>query len=294
MKIGKREFNTDGHCYIMGILNVTPDSFYDGGRYMDKDACLKRVEAMIAEGCDILDIGGESTRPGHACISVAEEMERTVPVIESVRQHFELPISLDTYHACVAEAGIRAGADMINDIWGLRHDAEMAAVIAREQVACCLMHNGRPVDGCNNRCHPENAGSGGGNDGSRTNANHDLIVGIKNSLTASVTVARAAGIAEGRIVLDPGIGFGKNYEENLHILAHLTELKSPDFPWLLGASRKSVIGEALGLSVEERLEGSIVTTVMAVMAGFSFVRVHDIAAHKRAVKMCEAVNNEKI
>ena len=290
MKIGKRKFNIGNQCYVMGILNVTPDSFFDGGRHMDKDTYLKRVETMITEGCDILDIGGQSTRPGHKCISEAEEIDRVAPVIENILRHFELPISLDTYKAAVAEAGISAGADMINDVWGLRHDERMAALIAREQVACCLMHNRRPVgERENNRRHLENVEQGGSDKAVRGAVKDDLIDEICASLTGSVDIARSAGIADEQIILDPGIGFGKNYEENLHILAHLAELKIPDFPWLLGASRKSVIGLALDVPVEERLEGSIVTTVMAVMAGFSFVRVHDIAAHKRAVRMCEAV-----
>ena len=266
MIIGKSTFDFTSHTYIMGILNVSPDSFYDGGRYRGIDAVLARAEVMIAEGCDIIDIGGESTRPGHTEIGAAEEIDRVTPVIESLRKHFDTPLSLDTRRAETAAAGLAAGTDMINDIEGLRRDERMAAVIASRVAACCLMHNG---------CNEE--------------LKHDLIDEVRVGLAASLELARAAGIADDRIILDPGIGFGKDREENIAILARLGEFKSLGFPCLLGASRKSVIGLTLDLPVDERLEGTIVTTVMAVLAGYAFVRVHDIAANKRAIKMTEEI-----
>lgn len=265
MRIGNREFDTEHHCYVMGILNVTPDSFSDGGKFKEMDRALFQVEKMLREGMDILDIGGESTRPGHTVISAEEEMERVVPVIERVKSGFDVPVSLDTYKSRVAKAGISAGADMINDIWGLKYDAEMAGVIAEAGVCCCLMHNR----------HEAVYGS--------------FITDVIDDLRESARLAKTAGIGEDKIILDPGVGFGKTYEQNLEIIRELDKLHTLGYPLLLGCSRKSVIGLALDLPVDQRLEGTLVTTVFGVLRGCSFVRVHDVEENRRAVKMAEAI-----
>ncbi len=265
MRIGNREFDLNNRCYIMGILNVTPDSFSDGGKFREMDDALFQVEKMLAEGMDILDIGGESTRPGHTKISDQEEIERVVPVIEKVKAGFDVPISLDTYKPAVAKAGIQTGADLINDIWGLRYDSRMADVIAEAGVCCCLMHNRQEA------------------------VYGSLITDVIDDLRESVRLAKAAGIEDNKIILDPGIGFGKDREQNLEMIARLDELHALGYPLLLGCSRKSVIGLTLDLPVEERLEGTLVTTAVGVLKGCSFVRVHDVKENMRAVRMAEAV-----
>lgn len=265
MRIGNKEFAIDKHTYVMGILNVTPDSFSDGGRWTERDKALKQVERMLEEGMDILDIGGESTRPGHTQISVEEEIARVVPVIEAVKEQFEVPISLDTYKAQVAQAGIAAGVDLINDIWGLKYDKDMAHVIAENGVACCLMHNRNMAE--------------------YQNFVQELIADLAESLA----LAEQAGIAREKIILDPGVGFAKSYDNNLEVLHSLEKLKELGYPLLLGTSRKSVIGLALDLPVEERLEGTLVTTVFGVLKGCAFVRVHDVKENVRAIRMAEAI-----
>ncbi len=265
MRIGNREFDTENHCYIMGILNVTPDSFSDGGKYNRLDAALFRVEEMLDEGMDILDIGGESTRPGYVSLSDEEETARVIPVIEMIKSRFDIPVSLDTYKPAVAQMGIQAGVDLINDIWGLKYDARMAGLIADSGVACCLMHNRREI------------------------TRNDLITDVITDLKETLKIAEKAGISREKIILDPGIGFGKTYENNLELLAKLDRLHELDCPVLLGASRKSVIGLTLELPVQERLEGTLVTTAVGVLSGCSFVRVHDIRENVRAVKMAEAI-----
>lgn len=267
MQIGNKIFDLKNHTYIMGILNVTPDSFSDGGRFNELDAALFHVEKMIEEGADIIDIGGESTRPGYTFIEPSEEIERTSPVIEAVKARFDIPVSLDTYKSQVAESGIKAGADLINDIWGLLYDEKMGSVIADANVACCLMHNRKEHN--------------------YTNFGEDIITDISYILH----VAEKAGIKDDKIILDPGVGFQKTYEENLWVLKNMDELNHLGFPWLLGTSRKSVIGNTLNLPVNERLEGTLATTALAVMKGASFVRVHDIMANKRVIDMLEAVKN---
>ncbi|MBD5483600.1 MAG: dihydropteroate synthase [Lachnospiraceae bacterium] len=267
MKIGNQEFDTASHTYVMGILNMTPDSFSDGGKWNKTDAALRHVEEMISEGAAVIDVGGESTRPGFETVSDEEEIARVTPIITKVKSEFNIPISLDTYKSAVAAAGIQAGADMINDIWGLRHDADMASLIAGNNVSCCLMHN-------------------------RSEATADeLMKTVLSDLEESVHMAEAAGIARERILLDPGIGFGKTYEQNLRLLHDMEELHMFGYPLLLGASRKSVVGLTLDLPVEERLEGTLVTTVLAVMKRYSFVRVHDVKEHVRAIRMAEAIRD---
>lgn len=265
MKIGNREFQTKGHTYVMGILNVTPDSFSDGGKWNDKDRALRHVEEMLNEGADIIDIGGESTRPGYSLLSVKEETARVVPVIRALKEEFDVPVSLDTYKSGVAAAGIAAGADMINDIWGLKWDDKIAGVIAGSGLPCCLMHNRKDTE------------------------YRDFVQDVIADLAETLQIADLAGIARDRIIMDPGVGFAKTCEQNLEIIRRMEELQGLGCPLLLGCSRKSVIGLTLNLPVEERLEGTLATTVIAVMKGCMFVRVHDVRENVRAVRMTEAV-----
>ena len=267
LRIGGDVFARSGHTYIMGILNVTPDSFSDGGRYDSVNEALKHARQMVMEGADIIDIGGESTRPGHVPISDEEEIERIVPVIEAIKRHLDVPVSVDTYKPAVARAAIEAGADMVNDIWGLKKDPEMAKVIADTGVVCCLMHNRETAE------------------------YEDLIPDCIADLNETLRIAESAGIDKDKIILDPGIGFGKTYAHNLLVLKHLNEFHKLGCPILLGTSRKSVIGLTLDLPADKRLEGTLATTVMGVMAGMSFVRVHDVAANERAITMTEAILN---
>lgn len=268
MKIGNRDFAVGGHTYVMGILNVTPDSFSDGGRYYAMDQALYHVEEMIGEGMDILDIGGESTRPGCVPISDEEEINRISPVIEKIKSSFNIPISVDTYKSKVAKAGIAVGADMVNDIWGLKFDPELAGVIARENITCCLMHNRKEA------------------------VYENYIEEVLWDLEETLNIAHGAGIADEKIILDPGVGFGKTYENNLEIIDRLEMMHSLGYPILLGASRKSVIGLTLDLPPSERMEGTLVTTVYAVLKGAMFVRVHDVKENVRAIKMTEAIRDK--
>lgn len=265
MQIGGWEFDVGNHTYIMGILNVTPDSFSDGGTFNRLDAALFHVEEMLKEGMDLLDIGGESTRPGYTVLSAEEEIERVVPVLEKVKARFDVPISLDTCKAKVAEAGLKAGADLINDIWGLKYDPEMAEVIGRGKVPCVLMHNRKAADYGN------------------------FLEEVAADLRESIALAKEAGIAEDRIILDPGVGFGKTYEQNLQIMKSMEILHQFGYPLLLGTSRKSVIGLTLDLPVQDRVEGTLVTTVFGVLNRCAFVRVHDVKENVRAVRMAEAI-----
>ena len=266
MKIGNREFDTANNTYVMGILNVTPDSFSDGGKWNQKDAALKHVEEMIAEGMDIVDIGGESARPGYTKLTdEEEEIERVVPIIEAVKSNFDIPISLDTYKSKVAEAGIVAGADLINDIWGLKYDGKMAAVIAKSNLPCCLMHNRKDMNYAN------------------------YINDVVMDLSETIKLATDAGIADRKIIIDPGVGFAKSNENNLEIINKLEVLNMFGYPILLGTSRKTVIGLALDLPASERIEGTLVTTVFGVLKKCSFVRVHDIKENKRAIQMTKAI-----
>lgn len=265
MEIGGKIFDTEHRTYIMGILNVTPDSFSDGGRYYSPEAAVKHAREMVRDGADILDVGGESTRPGHEQITDDEEIARVVPVIEKLKAELDVPISVDTYKSKVAKAALEAGADLVNDIWGLKYDEQMAGLIAEYHAACCLMHN-------------------------RQKAEYSHFVPeVLLDLEESVRLAKEAGIPDEHIMLDPGIGFGKTYEMNLEMLKNLASLQSLGYPVLLGTSRKSVIGLTLDLPADQREEGTLVTTVMGMMSGCSFVRVHDVKANYRAIKMTEAI-----
>ncbi|MCR5667244.1 MAG: dihydropteroate synthase [Eubacterium sp.] len=265
MRIGDREFETSGKTYIMGILNVTPDSFSDGGTHNTLDKALAYTERMIKEGADVIDVGGESTRPGYVKIEDEQEINRVAPVIEAIKEHFEIPVSIDTYKCRVADAAIEAGADLVNDIWGLRYDDGMAGVIAKAKVPCCLMHNRQEA------------------------VYQNYMKDVLEDLQITLDIAKDAGIRKEQIILDPGVGFAKNLEQNLEIIARLGELKALGCPILLGTSRKSVIGLTLDLPVDERLEGTLATGIYGMMQGAMFLRVHDVKEHVRAVKMTEAL-----
>ena len=257
--------------YIMGILNVTPDSFSDGGDFNSVEKALKHAKEMVAEGADMVDIGGESTRPGHTYVDSEEvdseeEIRRVVPVIKALREELSVPMSIDTYKADVAEEALKLGVEMVNDVWGLRRDENMANVVAKYDAEVCIMHN---QDG--------------------TEYDKDIMESIKDFLNESIKIALDAGVKKEKIVLDPGIGFGKTFEQSLEVLRRLGELRDLGYPILLGTSRKSVIGNVLHLEPKDRVEGTVATTVLGVRDGVDIVRVHDITENLRAAKMADAI-----
>ncbi|MDI3328275.1 MAG: dihydropteroate synthase [Alicyclobacillaceae bacterium] len=264
LRIGDRIFRWN-RTLVMGILNVTPDSFSDGGRYNDVERALARAREMVDQGADLLDIGGESTRPGHVPVSAEEELNRVIPVIRAVSAELDVPISVDTYKAKVAEAAVKAGAHLINDVWGLKKDPEMAGTVAKLGVPVVVMHNRRDP------------------------APRDAVGTMLRELGESLALARSAGIPEDRIILDPGIGFGKTYEQNLQIMRRLRDLRSMGFPVLLGTSRKSMIGKTLGLPVDDRVEGTAATVAFGVAQGADIVRVHDVKEMVRTARMMDAM-----
>ncbi len=268
MKIGNRDFDFNHNCYIMGILNVTPDSFSDGGKWNDLSSAKEHVAQMIEEGADLIDIGGESTRPGHQQITVQEEIDRVVPYIRMVKENFDVPVSIDSYKPQVIEAALRAGADMVNDIWGLKYDKKVAELIAAYDVPCCLMHNREKAE------------------------YEDFMQQMLQDMRETLEIARTAGIRKEQIMLDPGVGFGKTYEHNLIAVNRLEELCALGYPVLLATSRKSMIGNALDLPLDQRVEGTLATTVMGVMKGACFVRVHDVKENYRAVQMTQKIMGE--
>lgn len=265
MKIGNKEFEIGKRTYIMGILNVTPDSFSDGGKFNGIEAAINHAKKMVSEGVDIIDIGGESTRPGHLSVSEEEEIKRVVPIIEALSKELDVPISVDTYKGKVAELAVKAGAAMINDVWGFKKDEYIAKVAAKYNVPCCLMHNR------DNRVY------------------NNLMVDILVDLEESIAIALKAGVKNENIIIDPGIGFAKSYMDNLKTMKNLDLLNSLGYPILLGTSRKSVVGFALDLPVEERLEGTLATTAIGIMKGCEFIRVHDVKENKRVCAMTDAI-----
>lgn len=265
MRIGNRDFDVKNHCYIMGILNVTPDSFSDGGKFNRLDEALKHTEEMLRDGADIIDVGGESTRPGHVVISAEEEIARVTPVIEAIKRNFDVPVSIDTYKGEVTLAALQAGADLVNDIWGFKHDPKVAEYTAKYKAACCLMHNRREA------------------------VYEDFQKDFIEDLRECIAIAKMAKVEDDQIILDPGVGFGKTCEMNLEIINHLEIMQQLNYPVLLGTSRKSVIGLTLDLPADERVEGTLATTVMGVMKGCSFVRVHDVKENARIIRMTEAI-----
>ncbi|MCR6515068.1 dihydropteroate synthase [Clostridium sp. LY3-2] len=265
MKIGNKEFDLNKRTYVMGILNATPDSFSDGGNYNEVDEAIKRVSEMIKEGADIIDVGGESTRPNAEYVSEEEEIKRVVPIIKAIKENFDIPVSIDTYKSKTAEAALKAGADIVNDVWGFKYDKDMAKVCKKFKAKCILMHN-RKEEGYKN-----------------------LMKDVKFDLIESINIALENGVLKEDIILDPGIGFKKTYEENLKVMNNLEEIKALGYPVLLGTSRKSMIGLALDLPTDERVEGTIATTVIGIQKGCEFVRVHDVLENKRACLMTDAI-----
>ena len=251
---------------IMGILNVTPDSFSDGGRYNRVDAALRHARGMLEAGADIIDIGGESTRPGHQPVGQEEELERVLPVIEALHRELpQAPISVDTYKAEVARQALEAGAHIMNDIWGCKKEPEMAHVAARYGCPLILMHN-------------------------RPERRYDRFMEeVKADLLASVALAKAAGVKDDQIWLDPGIGFAKTGEDNLVLMSHLDELCALGYPVLLGTSRKKFIRDTLQLPVDDVVEGTAATVALGIAQGCQIVRVHDVASIARTARMCDAV-----
>lgn len=250
---------------IMGILNVTPDSFSDGGKFNDVERALKQATQLIEEGADILDLGAQSTRPGIREISAEEEWLRMAPVLRALVDVVKIPLSIDTYYADVAEKALACGAHMINDVWGLQRDREMAKVAGRYQAPVIVMHNQKGT------------------------AYHHLVGDMFTFLRESIRLAEEQGLSGDQIILDPGIGFGKTTAQNLELMARLAEFKSLNHPLLLGASRKSMIGNTLDLPVEERLEGTLATSVLGAAAGVDILRVHDVLSNRRAVQMADAI-----
>lgn len=271
--------------YVMGILNVTPDSFSGDGLLQRQDltaAALEQARAFAAAGADILDIGGESTRPGSQPVSVDEEMRRVVPVIEALAQAgLGLILSVDTYKAAVADAALQAGAHWINDVWGLRADPQLAQVAARRQAPVILMHN---------RSKPANADLQDRLGGRYVGMQYDDLLGdVCRELLESVALARAAGIPDSRILLDPGIGFGKTVAQNLELLDRLGEIRALGFPVLLGPSRKSFIGYTLDVPPDQREEGTAAAVAVGIVRGADIVRVHDVARMVRVARMTDAI-----
>lgn len=269
----KRVLDLDGVAHVagertllMGILNVTPDSFSDGGRYNGLEAAVTHALEMEAEGADFIDIGAESTRPGHVAVSAEEEWARLEPVLTRLSGRLRVPISVDTYKAATAERALGLGVTIINDIWGLQRDAGMAAVVARHGAGLVAMHNRAAVDPA-----------------------IDIVADMLAFFERTLAIADEAGIARSRIVLDPGVGFGKTPDQNVRAIAELAELRAFGLPILVGASRKSLIGHLSGAPVGERLPGTIAAHVLSVAGGADILRVHDVREHLQAVRLADAI-----
>lgn len=263
-----RTFSFDKKCYIVGILNVTPDSFSDGNKFLCPEAAYEHALKLIEEGADIIDVGGESTRPGANKVSISEEKAKIIPVIKKLSRKIKAPISVDTYKSNVAQAALDEGAEIINDISGLRFDKKMPALVARHNVPVIIMH----IKGS-----PKNM---------QLNPLYDnLLVEVMDYLKTGIEIAEEAGVKREKIVIDPGIGFGKTVEHNLELIKKLNQFKTLGRPILIGTSRKSFIGKILNADIEDRLEGTIASSVVGLTHGANFLRVHDVKAVKRAVKM---------
>lgn len=263
-----RPLSLGGETRLVGIVNATPDSFFDGGRLPDAAAAAARAAALVGEGAAAVDVGGQSTRPGHAEVPEAEEIARVVPVIERAAPDLAVPISIDTYRPAVARAALAAGAHLVNDVRGFQGDPELARVVAAHGCPVILMHN--------------DPGFGG--------APGDAVARIRGFFERSLEIADRAGVARDRVILDPGIGFAKEAAHSLEILGRLDELRRLGFPLLVGASRKSSLGHALGgLPPEERLEGTLAATALAVWQGVELLRVHDVRANLRAARVARAI-----
>ena len=272
MRIGKKEFDTKNKTYIMGILNVTPDSFSDGGLWNDKDKALAHMHEMVRDGADIIDIGAESSRPGFEPMGAAEEIARLEPILEAVLAECPVPVSVDTFKADTAEFAAKKGVHILNDIWGLQYAEEpgrMAEVAARYQLPVVVMHNQNSKE-----------------------YHKDIMEAMEDFFRESIAIASEAGLKRENIILDPGIGFGKTPEDNIRVLKRLNEMKTVDgipYPVLLGTSRKSFIGHALGLEAGQRMEATGATCVMGIMSGAEIVRVHDVMPIARMCRMTDAI-----
>lgn len=266
LECGKYQLPLGKKTYIMGILNVTPDSFSDGGRFVYVDEAVKHAKEMVEQGADIIDIGGESTRPGHVAVDEKEELNRVIPVIERLIQEIDVPISIDTYKANVAKKALELGVHMVNDIWGLQKDEKMAHVVSEYDVPIIIMHNkNEPI------------------------YKKDIIEEMCDFFQKSIAIALSAGIKRKKIILDPGIGFGKTLDQNLEVMSRLGEFNDLGYPILLGTSRKSLIGKTLNLPPDERLEGTLATTTMGIIQGVDIIRVHDVKENKRVVQFTDLI-----
>jgi len=284
LKIRQTEFHWGRQTYIMGIINATPDSFSGDGLFNEAgwvEQAVAQGLRLVAEGAHILDVGGESTRPGAAEVAAAEELRRVIPVIQALRQVTDVPISIDSYKAVVAAAALEAGADMVNDVWGLRMDADMAQVCAARQVPVILMHN---------RSNPRNAMQQARLGGSYVGTVYqDLLADIAAELQQSIDLAKSAGISDEQIMIDTGIGFGKTVAQNLTLLNNTTYFKALGYPILIGSSNKSFIGYTLDLPPDERMEGTAATVAIAIARGADMVRVHNVKAMSRVARMTDAL-----
>lgn len=265
LKVGKYTLPIDRRTIVMGILNLTPDSFSDGGKFIDADKAVEHSLRMIEEGVDIIDVGAESTRPGHIPVNSGEELKRLIPVLERLLKEVQVPISVDTYKAATAQVVLDMGVHIINDIWGLQRDKNLAAVAARYGVPVIVMHA---------QNHTEY---------------NNLMEDVIGYLRKSIQIAEEAGIESDKIIVDPGIGFGKTLEHNLEIMDRLDEFKCLGKPILLGSSRKSMIGRILDLPPEERIEGTAATVALGITRGANIVRIHDVKEMYRVCKMMDAM-----
>ena len=272
LEIGQRVLDLSSRTHLMGVLNVTPDSFSDGGRFFKLEEAIKQGLKLAEEGADMIDIGGESTRPGSEPVTIEEELRRVIPVIEELTKMIQAPISIDTYKSRVAKEALDSGASMVNDISGSRFDPEMKKIIAEYDVPVVLMH----IQGT-----PKNM--------QESPKYENLLEDIKSYLNQSISIAEEAGIGEDKIIIDPGIGFGKTLDDSLKILKNLREFKSLGRPVMVGVSRKSFIGKILDLPTDERLEGSLASMAVAIMNGANILRVHDVKESKRVAKLVDAI-----
>lgn len=259
----------DGRTLIMGILNITPDSFSDGGQYNELDTAVRHACQMVEQGADLIDVGGESTRPGATPVSMEKELSRVLPIVEALRREIDVPISVDTYKPEVARQVLRAGAHIINDIWGLQQDPEMAQVVAEHQATVICMHNRKDT------------------------AYQSLIPDIVEDLQRSLRIAEKAGIDHERIWLDPGIGFAKTIEDNFALMPQLSEIVALGYPVVLGTSRKSMIWKTLEVTPQEAVEGTAATVALGIAQGCQIIRVHDVAAMKKVVRLTDRMLMEK-
>jgi dihydropteroate synthase len=265
IECGPYTLDYDKKTIIMGILNVTPDSFSDGGKFYNIDKAIEHAKEMVANGADMIDIGGESTRPGHKPLTLEEELERVIPAVKAISKHVQVPISVDTFKAEVAKQSIEAGAHIINDIWAAKADGQMAKIAAEYNVPIILMHN---------RTEP-----------SYQHFTRDVL----NDLYQSIMLVKNAGVKDKNIILDPGIGFGKNYQYDIEMMQNLDKLVGTGYPVLLATSRKRMIGNALDLPVNERVEGTGATVCYGIQKGCQMVRVHDVKEISRMAKMMDVL-----